>query len=194
MKTLLSFKKEEITQEKLLSRFEELLFRYPDLLEEAYLFIDYKKINSSNYKKNINNKNINSNNTSSSNRNERKNYNSNNEKHNIIKYREITQSTPKIQSSPDFLFFNRLKDIFHPNIYNIIIKLLYLYNEGILSQYEFTQMIEPYFSNQFDFFKVFKTLTYSKMMNRRQFAIFNRPMCEMDFSSKIYFFYYLNRN
>ena len=172
MKTLLSFKKEEITQEKLLSRFEELLFRYPDLLEEAYLFIDYKKINSSNYKKNINNKNINSNNTSSSNRNERKNYNSNNEKHNIIKYREITQSTPKIQSS------------------NIIIKLLYLYNEGILSQYEFTQMIEPYFSNQFDFFKVFKTLTYSKMMNRRQFAIFNRPMCEIDFSSKIIYIIY----
>ena len=57
-------------------------------------------------------------------------------------------------------------------------------------------MIEPYFSNQFDFFKVFKTLTYSKMMNRRQYAIFNRPMCEMDFSSKInlYNILFNNRN
>ena len=74
MKTILSYKNEEITQEKVVTRFEELLSRYPDLLEEAYLFTDYKKINSANYKKNINNKNIynNTNNTSSSNRNEKK--------------------------------------------------------------------------------------------------------------------------
>ena len=192
MKTILSYKNEEITQEKVVTRFEELLSRYPDLLEEAYLFTDYKKINSANYKKNINNKNIynNTNNPSSSNRNEKKNYSSiiNNEKHNMIKYRDMNQSTPKIQASPDYLFFKSLKEIFSPNIYNIIIKLLHLYNEGILSQYEFTQMIEPYFSNQIDLYNIFKTLTYSKMMNRRQFAIFNRPMCEMDFSSIIYFF------
>ena len=45
MKSLFAFKKEEISQEKLVSRFEELLIKYSDLLEEAYLFLDYKKVN-----------------------------------------------------------------------------------------------------------------------------------------------------
>ncbi len=44
MKSLFAFKKEEISQEKLVSRFEELLIKYSDLLEEAYLFLDYKKV------------------------------------------------------------------------------------------------------------------------------------------------------
>jgi hypothetical protein len=44
MKCLFTFKKEEITQEKLISKFEELLMRHTDLLEEAYLFLDYKKV------------------------------------------------------------------------------------------------------------------------------------------------------
>ena len=55
MKAILSLKNGEITQEKIVSKFEELLGRYPDLLEEAYLFSDYKKINSANYKKSLNN-------------------------------------------------------------------------------------------------------------------------------------------
>ncbi len=44
MKCLFSFKKEEISQEKLVGRFEELLNKYSDLLEEAYLFLDYRKV------------------------------------------------------------------------------------------------------------------------------------------------------
>ncbi len=44
MKSLFSFKKEEISQEKLVGRFEELLNKYSDLLEEAYLFLDYRKV------------------------------------------------------------------------------------------------------------------------------------------------------
>ena len=45
MKSLFAFKKEEISQEKLISKFEEHLLRHSDLLEEAYLFLDYKKVN-----------------------------------------------------------------------------------------------------------------------------------------------------
>ena len=44
MKAILSLKNGEITLEKLVSRFEELLSRYPDLLEEAYIYTDPKKV------------------------------------------------------------------------------------------------------------------------------------------------------
>jgi hypothetical protein len=45
MKALLSLKTGEITQEKLISKLEDVLSKYPDLLEEAYLFLDHKKVN-----------------------------------------------------------------------------------------------------------------------------------------------------
>jgi histone deacetylase complex regulatory component SIN3 len=77
-----------------------------------------------------------------------------------------------------------LKDFFPPEIYQILIKILYLYNEGIISQYEFTVLITPYFNqpNHQKLLEFFKSITSSKILNRRQHAIFDRPMCEMDFS------------
>lgn len=45
MKSLFSFKTNEITLEKLISKFEENLMKYPDLLEEAYFFLDFKRVN-----------------------------------------------------------------------------------------------------------------------------------------------------
>jgi hypothetical protein len=45
MKALLAMKNGEITLEKLIVRFEELLTKYPDLLEEAYIYTDPKKVN-----------------------------------------------------------------------------------------------------------------------------------------------------
>jgi hypothetical protein len=44
MKALLSMKNGEITLEKLILRFEELLTKYPDLLEEAYIYTDPKRV------------------------------------------------------------------------------------------------------------------------------------------------------
>ena len=44
LKSLLSFKKEEISHEKLINKFEDLLFKYSDLLEESYLFLDLRKV------------------------------------------------------------------------------------------------------------------------------------------------------
>lgn len=44
MKAILALKNGEMTQEKIIVKFEELLTKYPDLLEEAYLFADYKKV------------------------------------------------------------------------------------------------------------------------------------------------------
>ncbi len=44
LKLLFNFKKGDVTQEKLISRFEEMLLKFPDLLEEAYLFLDYKRV------------------------------------------------------------------------------------------------------------------------------------------------------
>ena len=86
--------------------------------------------------------------------------------------------------SPEYIFFDGLKDLFPPEIYQILIKILYLYNEGIISQYEFSVLITPYFNqpNHQNLLEFFKTITNSKILNRRQHAIFDRPMCEMDFS------------
>ena len=189
MKAILSLKNGEITQEKIVSKFEELLGRYPDLLEEAYLFSDYKKINSANYKKSLNNVKQNNTTNTLNSRNENKktlssslNYN---DRHSSIRNRDMPSISSKMQTSPDFVFFSSLRDLFTPGVYKNIIKLLHLYNEGVLSHYEFIEMVQPYFSRQVDLFDYLKTLTYSKMMNRRQFAIFNRPNCELDLSKSL---------
>jgi hypothetical protein len=44
MKALLSMKNGEISLDKLVLRFEELLMKYPDLLEEAYIYTDPKRV------------------------------------------------------------------------------------------------------------------------------------------------------
>ena len=209
IKLILHYRDEDINIETLTNRIEEVLGKYPELLEEALLFIDYKKINTLNFRKNILNKN-NQNNSSQNNtknNNERNNiesshatqrkenrqqaqslspksydkYSSKNQ-HNYRSNMNLLSS--KMQSSPDFLFFSGLKDYFNPEIYKIIIKILYLYIEGIISQYEFTVLITPYFNQQHqqELLEFFKTLTNSKILNRRQHAIFDRPMCEIDFS------------
>ena len=171
IKIILSYKNKEINFENVISKFEEILCYFPDLLEEAYLFIDYKKL--------LNKKNF----TKIPQKNEKKQQPSTEKK--------ITSSTEKthyihspttinkLPSSPDSVFFSSLKKIFPNSIYNILIKLLYLYNEGVLSQYEFTQLIQPYFKNRLDHFEYLKNLSYSKMMNRKEFAIFNKPMYEL---------------
>ena len=58
IKLVLQYKDEEISIDALTNKTEELLNKYPDLLEEAMLFIDNKKLNTINYRKNIINKNI----------------------------------------------------------------------------------------------------------------------------------------
>ena len=205
----LQLKDEEINVETLTSKVEEILGKYPELLEEILLFIDSKKINTLNYRKNLINKNNtnnniqnNTNNNISQNNIESNKPNQKNEtrqqnqnlspkiydKYSSINrhnYRhDMNQIAPKMHSSPDSAFFSGLKEIFSPEIYKTLIKILHLYIEGIISQYEFTVLITPYFNqeHQKELLDFFKTLTNSKILNRRQHAIFDRPMCEIDFS------------
>ena len=211
IKLIIQYRDEEINIETLINKTEELLSKYPELLEEALIFIDHKRLNIINIKKNIinkNNINNNSNNDANKKQNNKtnaldKNSTDNNqlnvkkeirhqkikmdlspkkEKYQIINY--YSHLSPKIQMSPDYIFFNGLKDLFPPEIYKILIKILYLYNEGIISQNEFTILITPYFTqpNHQNLLEFFKSLTNSKILNRRQHAIFDRPMCEMDFT------------
>ena len=210
IKLIIQYKNEELNTEALTSKVEEILGKYPELLEEALLFIDSKKINTLNFRKNNLNKNTNTNSSVQNNSNninqsieksqnnqkkENSQKNQNLSPKSYDKYTSINhhhyrhdiymnQLTPKMQSSPDYMFFAGLKEIFTPEIYNIIIKILYLYIEGIISQYEFTVLITPYFNQQHqqELLEFFKTLTNSKILNRRQHAIFDRPMCEIDFS------------
>ena len=208
IKLLIQLKKEEITVEVLTNKIEEILNQYPELLEEILLFIDSKRINTLNYRKNLINKN-NSNNSIQNNINNNVNQNNieNNkptqksearqqnqnispkiyDKYSSINrhnYRnDMNQLAPKMHSSPECVFFSGLKEIFSPEIYKTLIKILHLYIEGIISQYEFTVLITPYFNQQQkELLDFFKTLTNSKILNRRQHAIFDRPMCEIDFS------------
>ena len=210
IKLIIQYRDENINLEILTNKVEELLGKYPELLEEAMLFIDNKKLNNMNFRKNIINKNnINNNfNHNSQNNNNYQNTAENNqinvkkenikqtsnsnvsniiEKHQSSKHHfhhYISQLPPKMQSSPDYMFLNSLKDIFSPEIYKILIKILYLYIEGIISQYEFSVLITPYFDQpeQRQALDYFISLTNSKILNRRQHAIFDRPMCEIDFS------------
>ena len=115
------------------------------------LFIDQRKLNNMNFRKNIINKNnINNNfNHNNQNNNNYKNTAENNqinvkkenikqasnsnasniiEKHQFSKHHfhyYISQLPSKMQSSPDYMFLNSLKDIFSPEIYKILIKILY---------------------------------------------------------------------
>ena len=211
IKLIIQYRDEEINIETLINKTEELLSKYPELLEEALIFIDHKRLNIINIKKNtINKNNINNNSNNDANKKQNnktnaldKNSTDNNqlnvkkeirhqnikmdlspkkEKYQIINY--YSHLSTKIQMSPDYIFFNGLKDLFPPEIYKILIKILYLYNEGIISQYEFTILITPYFTqpNHQNLLEFFKSLTNSKILNRRQHAIFDRPMCEMDFT------------
>jgi len=208
IKLILKYKDEEISIETLAGKVEDILNKYPDLLEEAMLFIDYKKLNTTNYKKSPNNKNnTNPNNEPKQNsqtnipkQEESVNNESNKKKEDKHRNQNIEKSptietytkndysfshiSPKMHMSSDYIFFSGLKDFFPPEIYQILIKILYLYNEGIISQYEFTVLITPYFNqpNHQKLLEFFKSITSSKILNRRQHAIFDRPMCEMDFS------------
>ena len=101
MNAILSYKNGEITTDKITSIFEELLGRYPDLLEEAYLFCDYKKINTSSYKKNIANSNKNNNNNYNGTQNtktENKKTNNNTQNNYSSRYTSRNRDIPSISS------------------------------------------------------------------------------------------------
>ena len=47
----------------------------------------------------------------------------------MSKMKDIGSTPVKNQSNPEYLFFESLKNVFDPNHFKILIKLLYLYNE-----------------------------------------------------------------
>ena len=107
-----------------------------------------------------------------------------------FKVKDFMTTPTKIQSNPEFVFFEYLKTQFDPPIFKSIIKLLYLFNEGVINHAEFLDLTLPFFTNQ-DLYEYLKTLTYSKMMNRRQFSLINKPLAELDLSSKLLIINYL---
>ena len=140
IKLLIKYRDENLSIEVLANKAEEILGKYPELLEEAMLFIDYKKLNTFNFRKNIINKNNIINNT---NNNQNNNYQNvaennqsstkkenrqqnqnliqttNNEKHQINKYhyhQYISHLPPKLHTSPDYMFLNGLKTFVSPEV------------------------------------------------------------------------------
>lgn len=190
MKTILSLKNGEINVEKIVTKFEELLGKYPELLEEAYLFADYRKIGSANYKKLVANAHKSSHNNQCKNDTKKHNTTEHNNEYKTERnisnnYRDTIPMSSKIQASPEYVFFSSLKELFTPEVYQVVIKLFHLFNEGVLSQNDLIEISQPYFSRQIDLFEYMKNMTHSKKMNRRQYAIFNRPTCEIDFSKSL---------
>lgn len=121
--------------------------------------------------------------SSSTNKSEFKKVGGNEYKNNYLKLKENFSFTPKNQSNPEYLFFESLRNILDPYTYKNLIKLLHLYTEGVLNHSEFMLMTEGYFSNNPDLYEYLKTLTYSKMMNRRFYSIINKPLSELDLTS-----------
>ncbi|MCQ2819202.1 MAG: hypothetical protein MJ252_18215 [archaeon] len=192
-KAILALKNGELSQDKLINKLEDTLFKYPDLLEEAYLFADPKKINSLNYKKTLANAYKNKDKEMRENKEGRETLRKgsihNNPKEDLNdsnqRFNRDMSSLNKNQTTPEFLFFSSLKELFTPELYNVIIKLFHLFNEGVLSQHELVELSQPYFSRQIDLFDYLCNMTLSKKMNRRQYAIFNRPNCELDLSKSL---------
>jgi len=65
-----------------------------------------------------------------------------------------------------------------------LIKLLHLYNIGVLNWAEFTDIVEPYFDDLPDLFTIFKQILGMKITNRRHLVLINKPLTELDLSSK----------
>ena len=76
IKLIIEYRDDNINIETLTNKAENLLNKYPELLEEAMLFIDQKKLNTINFRKNINNK-TNSNSDYSNNQNINNTYQTN---------------------------------------------------------------------------------------------------------------------
>ena len=99
IKLIIEYRDENINIETLTNKVEAILNKYPDLLEEAFLFIDHKKLNTFNFRKNLINKtnnninqNIQGNNTI---------YQSNIDNNQTIPKKENKQQNHNLNSSPN---------------------------------------------------------------------------------------------
>lgn len=126
MKVLFSLKNNEVNLDKIILKFEELLSRHPDLLEEAYMFLDYKRINTSLYKKALPSNKFQ---MKSEQRQKALDSRQSASVHSHAYYTHTHMHTPTKISNPEYVFFTKLKTIFPHRAYNVTMKLLHLYNE-----------------------------------------------------------------
>ena len=84
-------------------------------------------------------------------------------------------------SDPEFLFFESLKNLFSTQQDTSFIKLLFLYTRGIISHFEFCQLIDSVIEES-ELAGVLKQLTMSKLVSRKHHCPLIKPLTEVDMS------------
>jgi len=90
---------------------------------------------------------------------------------------------PSTKINTEIYFFENIKINFNETNYLELIKLLHLYNIGVLNWAEFIDLVEPFFSDDSELYSTFKQILYLKITNRRNFVEINKLLTELDFSS-----------
>lgn len=191
IKLLLQIKNGEIQVDILIKKVEDLFISYPDLHEELILILDTKRLSSLNSNKRTNGngtKNLNLKSDKSKEKlttpKEASSYNLYKEKDSsYLAYGNLKGDNIKNQINPEYLFFDNLKHVLDSMSYMSIIKLLHLYNEGVLNHSEFCELCEPYLKGKLDLYNLIKQITLSKQINRKSYSYMSRPLSEIDFSS-----------
>ena len=86
------------------------------------------------------------------------------------------------QGDPEYLFFESLKNMISPIKYMTFIKLLFLYNKGILSHFEFCKLIDSSMEEYPELSGIIKQLAMSKLISRKHSSIMMKPLTEVDTS------------
>ena len=94
-------------------------------------------------------------------------------------------------STPEETFFNNLKNRLTEQQYNYFFKMFFLYLENIISNKELFTMIASLFPDE-SVFLYFRNLLLSREVAHRKAAIYFKPYCDIDLSSKKFFFFFLN--
>jgi len=130
LKVTSQYKDGEISYNSMCLYIDRILLPYPDLLEEAYLYLNHKKINASYRKSLINRYRL----LQKSEHSNKKTHNNNNNSEtnekpptSPQKVENYNNSNNKSSNNPEMMFFENLKQLMDREKYNIFLKLLNLY-------------------------------------------------------------------
>ena len=160
------------------------------------------RINSNSTNNNPNNTNTNpTNNSNISKTNQsQEDFNTNNANSNNA-YSHLNKGSMKNHVNPEYLFFDNLKNVLNHDRYINTIKLLHLFNIGVLNHTEFSELCENILiiqnsntnignkrvntinnNNNMELLSLIKQITLTKLINRKNSSIINKPLSEIDFS------------
>ena len=82
----------------------------------------------------------------------------------------------------EFLFFQNLREKLNLNIFNTLMKFVFLYIECIISSHELFNLSKDFFSDESSF-TIFRDIMYSRENSRRKSTFSFKALGDIDFSS-----------